>query len=126
MANSLEVRCPLADVRLIEQFNSINDEYKISNNTKLILRDLLKKFIPTKLIDRPKMGFGFPLNKLIKSNLKNIILEKLSDNKLKNSGLFETKNINTLIDNHMNNIEDNSQVLWSILIFQIWFEKNFN
>ena len=83
MANSLEVRCPLADVRLIEQFNSINDEYKISNNTKLILRDLLKKFIPTKLIDRPKMGFGFPLNKLIKSNLKNIILEKLSDNKLK-------------------------------------------
>ena len=126
MANSLEVRCPLADVRLIEQFNSINDEYKISNNTKLILRDLLKKFIPTKLIDRPKMGFGFPLNKLIKSNLKNIILEKLSDNKLKNSGLFETKNINTLIDNHMNNIEDNSQVLWSILIFQIWYEKNFN
>ena len=126
MANSLEVRCPLADVRLIEQFNSINDEYKISNNTKLILRHLLKKFIPTKLIDRPKMGFGFPLNKLIKSNLKNIILEKLSDNKLKNSGLFETKNINTLIVNHMNNIEDNSQVLWSILIFQIWFEKNFN
>ncbi len=126
MANSLEVRCPLADVRLIEEFNSINDEYKISNNTKLILRELLKKFIPTKLIDRPKMGFGFPLNKLIKSNLKNIILEKLSDNNLKNSGLFETKNINTLIVNHMNNIEDNSQVLWSILIFQIWFEKNFN
>ena len=126
MANSLEVRCPLADVRLIEEFNSIDDEYKISNNTKLILRELLKKFIPIKLINRPKMGFGFPLNKLIKTNLKNIILEQLSENKLKNSGIFEEKTVSSLINNHMKNIEDNSQIIWSILIFQIWFEKNFN
>lgn len=126
MANSLEVRCPLADVRLIEQFNSVNDDYKISNNTKLILRELLKKFIPIKLINRPKMGFGFPLNKLIKTNLKDIIFEQLSENKLKDSGIFDEKIVSNLVSNHMKNIEDNSQIIWSILIFQIWFEKNLN
>ncbi len=126
MANSLEVRCPLADVRLIEEFNSISDQHKISNDTKLILRKLLKKFIPSKLIDRPKMGFGFPLNKLIKTSLKNIILEKLSANKLKDAGIFDEKNVNRLVENHMKNTQDNSQAIWSILIFQIWYEKNFN
>ena len=116
----------MADVRLIEEFNSISDQHKISNDTKLILRKLLKKFIPSKLIDRPKMGFGFPLNKLIKTSLKNIILEKLSANKLKDAGIFDEKNVNRLVENHMKNTQDNSQAIWSILIFQIWYEKNFN
>ena len=126
MAHSLEVRCPLADVRLIEQFNSINDEYKISNNTKIILRTLLEKFIPKKLIERPKMGFGFPLNKLLKKNLKKFTLEMLSEKRLKNTQIFNEKNITKIVDSHMKNNQDNSQVIWSILIFQIWYEKNFN
>lgn len=126
MAHSLEVRCPLADVRLIEQFNSINDEYKISNNTKIILRTLLEKFIPKKLIERPKMGFGFPLNKLLKKNLKKFTLKMLSEKRLKNTQIFNEKNITKIVDSHMKNNQDNSQVIWSILIFQIWYEKNFN
>lgn len=126
MANSLEVRCPLADVRLIEELNSINDEYKISNNTKMILRELLKKFIPKRLIERPKMGFGFPLNKLIKTDLKNFILENLSEKSLKKSQIFNEKNILKIVDDHMKNYQDNSQVIWSVLIFQIWYQKNFN
>ena len=126
MTNSLEVRCPLADIRLAENLNSINDEYKISSNTKVILRQLLKKFLPIKLIDRPKMGFGFPLNKLIKKNLKDLTFQYLSINKLKNSGIFNEKKILNLVEDHMKNYQDNSQLIWSIIIFQIWYEKNFS
>ena len=125
MVNSLEVRCPLADVRLAENLNSINDEYKISNNTKVILRELLKNFLPIKLIDRPKMGFGFPLNKLLKKNLKDLTLEYLSIGKLKSTGIFNEKKILKVVEDHMKNYQDNSQLIWSIIIFQIWHEKNF-
>ena len=91
-----------------------------------ILRQLLKKFLPTKLIDRPKMGFGFPLNKLIKKNLKELTFQYLSINKLKNSGIFNEKKILNLVEDHMKNYQDNSQLIWSIIIFQIWHEKNFS
>ena len=125
MSNSLEVRCPLADVRLIEQFNCCQDNVKINKDTKLLLRKLLSRFIPEKLINRPKMGFGIPINKLLQNKLKNLLTDLLSKDSLDKSSIFNKNIVDNLMTEHLKNRKDNSQVLWSIMVFQLWYNKNF-
>ncbi len=121
MANSLETRAPFLDKDLYEfSFKlSINQKIKKSKG-KIILRDLLKTKIPSNLIDRPKGGFSIPIGEWISKPLLDWSENLLSKQNIEKSGLLNFNNINKIWNNHKKGI-DNSNLIWSILIFQQWY-----
>jgi asparagine synthase (glutamine-hydrolysing) len=125
MHYSLEVRVPLLDYRIVEFAWTIPIKYKIKGNKqKIILKDILKKNIPTNLIKKDKMGFGIPVDKW----LRTILLDKanyyLSSQQLDKYKMFNSDSITKIWNNHKNNIENNGYKLWNIIIFQQWLEYN--
>ena len=121
MASSLEVRTPFLNHEIAKFATSLPHEYKINkNNTKIILKDIIKKYLPEHLINFPKHGFTFPLNILINTTLKEYFYDNLNSNSL--SDFFDKKEILNLLNSHNNKYNDNSTLLWSILMFKKWIE----
>jgi asparagine synthase (glutamine-hydrolysing) len=125
MHYSLEVRVPLLDYRIVEFAWTLPIKYKIKGNKqKIILKDILKKNIPTNLIKKDKMGFGIPVDKW----LRTILLDKanyyLSSQQLDKYKMFNSDSVTKIWNNHKNNIENNGSKLWNIIIFQQWLEYN--
>ena len=125
MHYSLEVRVPLLDYRIVEFAWTLPIKYKIKgSNQKIILKDILKKNIPTNLIKKDKMGFGIPVDEW----LRTILLDKanyyLSSQQLNKYKIFNSDSVIRIWDNHKNNIENNGYKLWNIIIFQQWLEYN--
>lgn len=125
MHYSLEVRVPLLDYRIVEFAWTLPIKYKIKGNKqKIILKDILKKNIPTNLIKKDKMGFGIPVDKW----LRTILLDKanyyLSSQQLDKYKMFNSDSVTQIWNNHKNNIENNGYKLWNIIIFQQWLEYN--
>ena len=98
---------------------------KIKNNSsKWILKQILEKYLPTKLIDRPKMGFSIPLAEWLRGPLKEWAYECISNNVLKNNELFNYKNINNIWENHINMKENNHIKIWQLIIYSSWHQNN--
>ena len=94
MANSLETRAPFLDVRLAEFGYHLSDKEKISGNeSKLILKKVLRRYIPEALFDRPKMGFGIPLSSWIKGPLKEWSADLLHSTEIRDEGIFCQKSL---------------------------------
>jgi|YelNatPaOPRAMG01_1025707.scaffolds.fasta_scaffold00769_5 asparagine synthase (glutamine-hydrolysing) len=131
MANSIEIRCPFIDHRIIEFALSIPDAYKISKiNTKRILKDSFKDLLPREIIDRKKMGFAFPLSQWLKSNEFRIILEDcLSESTISKRGLFNFKYIDKIKKSFLNSKNDGVrsyqlyQKIWTLIVLELWFRK---
>ena len=120
MANSLETRAPFLDKDLYEFSQSLSLDKKIKNSKgKIILRDLLKRKIPNQLIDRPKAGFSIPIGNWLNKPLLDWSENLLSKKNIEKSGLLNFENINKVWTNHKKGI-DNSNLIWSILVFQQW------
>ena len=83
MYNSLEVRSPFLDKKLIEFSSSIPNKYKIKDGTKTILRKLSKNKLPESIIKRRKHGFAIPLAKMLRTSLKNKVSDTLLSNNAK-------------------------------------------
>ena len=100
MAYGLELRSPLLDYRLVEFcFKNLCLENKIHKRKgKFLLRKILSRYIPMKLINRPKMGFAVPLALWLRKRLKNWMLEILSEDKLKTQKIFHYDFVKKLID----------------------------
>lgn len=129
MANSLESRVPFLNHKIVEFANSLPLDYKIRDNTrKYILREVLYKYVPKNLIERPKKGFGIPINQWLRGNLKDWAIDLLDSSKLHSQGYFNTKMISCKLDKHLNGTENNGYYLWDILMFQQWLQsqKNYN
>ena len=125
MANSLEIRSPLLDIRLVEySLQHLEQKEKIRNGKgKLILRKILSKYLPENLINRPKMGFGVPLSFWLRGPLKIWMLDTLSEQKLKRQEIFMVNPVKQLIDDHISERRNNHYQLWIILMFQAWYDK---
>ena len=121
MFNSLEVRCPFLDKEVVKIANQIPNGMKIKNKSgKFILKEILKKYVPEHLTNRPKKGFAIPLGNWLKHPLREWSEELLSTNKLKEQNYVNYKLVQTLWNDHKNNNVDNSSKLWPILMFQNW------
>ena len=121
MFNSLEVRCPFLDKEVVKIANQIPNGMKIKNKSgKFILKEILKKYVPEHLTNRPKKGFAIPLGNWLKHPLREWGEELLSTNKLKEQNYVNYKLVQTLWNDHKNNNVDNSSKLWPILMFQNW------
>ena len=125
MANSLETRVPFLDHEFFELVWSLPINLKINNNSgKNILKDLLEKYVPKKLVDRPKKGFSLPLGQWLRGPLKDWAEKLLSSKRLIDEGYFDSVIIRKVWSDHLSGKRDNSLKLWSVLMFQSWYEAN--
>jgi asparagine synthase (glutamine-hydrolysing) len=120
MANSLELRSPMLDVNVVEWGISLPDKYKIKGfETKHILKDVARSLVPAELIDRPKMGFGIPRAEWLRTGMKEILIDTLTDNTASQRGWFNPIEVKKTIDIHMSG-EDKDSQLWPMLMLELW------
>jgi len=120
MANSLELRSPMLDVNVVEWGISLPRKYKIKGfETKHILKDVARSLVPAELIDRPKMGFGIPRAEWLRSGMKELVIDTLTDTRAKQRGWFNPKYVSKVIDTHMAG-EDKDNLIWPMLMLELW------
>jgi asparagine synthase (glutamine-hydrolysing) len=120
MANSLELRSPLLDVNVVEWGVSLPRRYKIKGfETKHILKDVARSLVPAELIDRPKMGFGIPRAEWLRTGMKEMVVDTLTDSTATQRGWFESLEAKKVIDSHMAG-EDKDNLLWPMLMLELW------
>ena len=120
MANSLELRSPLLDVNVVEWGVSLPRRYKIRGfETKHILKDVARSLVPAELIDRPKMGFGIPRAEWLRSEMKEMVVDTLTDTTATQRGWINPTEVRRVIDIHMSG-EDKDNLLWPALMLELW------
>lgn len=124
MTVGLEAREPYLDHRLIEWVAQLPDDYKYKRGVKKhILKEITYKYIPQKMMERPKMGFAIPIEKWMMSELKSKIEYYLSENRLKQQGIFNIETIETYKQKFFLGKKEYGQKIWYLLMFQMWYDK---
>ena len=125
MYYSLETRVPFLDKRIIKLSNSIPLEYKISKNKgKVLLKDILKKYLPDQYLKQTKKGFAVPISSWLRGPLKEWADSLLNKSDIINQNYFDYNIIKKKWDEHQSSNYKNQYELWSILMFQSWLSKN--
>ena len=120
MANSLELRSPMLDVNVVEWGLSLPRKYRIKGfETKHILKDVARSLVPANLIDRPKMGFGIPRAEWLRTGMKAMVIDTLTDTTASQRGWFNTVEVKKVIDIHMAG-EDKDNLIWPMLMLELW------
>lgn len=124
MSVSLEGREPLLDHRIIEWAAQLPASLKLNNGkTKYLLRQLTHKYLPKEMMDRPKMGFGVPVQEWFRKDLKHYFDDYFSEAKLAQHGLFNGVAIKNMVEQYHQGKNDDFTLLWYLLMFQMWYEK---
>jgi asparagine synthase (glutamine-hydrolysing) len=121
MANSLEVRAPFTDYRLLEFALRVPGNMKVRNmNTKWITREAMRGILPQEVIDKKKMGFNPPLPQWINGELKPVIEKFLGRQALERRGIFRPEAVQQLIEDHRQSKRDNALKIWALLMIEVW------
>ncbi len=124
MQNSLEIRSPFLDHRLVEYAATLPDRFKLKTlQTKYILKKVASRYLPDDIIHRPKKGFGIPITEWLRGDLKEPMLDLLSKDRLESQGIFKYESVKALIDNHLAHKTNNRKLLWALLSLQLWIEE---
>ena len=125
MAVSLETRVPFLDPEVIKFSASLPMEFKIRNGiTKWALREVLYKYVPKDLIERPKMGFAVPLAEWLRGPLKEWAEAMLDEKRLHQEGFFNVEFVRSKWLEHLSGKRNWHHQLWNVLMFQAWLENN--
>jgi asparagine synthase (glutamine-hydrolysing) len=120
MANSLELRSPMLDVNVVEWGVSLPSKYRIKGfETKHILKDVARSLVPSNLIDRPKMGFGIPRAEWLRTDMKDMTVDLLTDHTATQRDWFNQVEVNKIIKLHMSG-QDRDNELWPMLMLELW------
>jgi len=121
MANSLEARAPFLDQHFIQFAAEIPPSLKLNGlTTKYILKKALRGVVPQEIIDRPKHGFGVPVGKWFRTDLKDYVKEMLLSPKALKRGYFREEALRWLIRQHQEGKRDFGHQLWTLLTFELW------
>ena len=121
MAMSVEARVPFSNHLLFDKINRISPNNKIKPVTKAILKKLSEQYYDKSFIYRKKNGFALPLEGWLRDEKElKPLLDLLTDKTFRERGFYNHKNINSLIDKHLNGVEDNSSFLMNIINFEMW------
>lgn len=130
MKYSLECRCPILDTKVMEFSYRIPHQYKYAGGDKKhILKDIAYDYIPKELLDRPKVGFGVPLDKWLRGPLKEQLLDYSSYEYLKKQNIFDAAYVSDMIQKYVETGDagpatgaNYSKLSWSFFVFQQWYE----
>jgi asparagine synthase (glutamine-hydrolysing) len=125
MSVGLEARVPLLDHRIVEFALKVPLSFKINGGLgKWILRQLTYRYVPKELMERPKMGFSVPIGKWLVGPLRDWVENLIDENRLQNEGFFKSNRVKNKWNEHLTGKKDNSQILWNILMFQLWLQES--
>ena len=127
MAHSLECRGPFLDHRVVELAAAMPLDRKIglrSGRSKLVLKQAFADLLPPPIKARSKMGFGVPISRWFRDELKNELRDVLLDPVCLNRGLFRPETIRELVDEHIEGNREHSFRLWALLILELWFRRH--
>lgn len=125
MGVSLETRVPLLDHRLVEWAWKVPLEYKLRDGTgKWLLRQVLYRHVPRELIERPKMGFGIPVDAWLRGPLREWASDLLEPRRLAEQGIFDAAVLQRSWEDHLSGRGNHAYRLWDVLMFQSWFETH--
>lgn len=124
MSCSLEGREPLLDHRIVEFVAQLPSSLKYRNgDKKWLLKEIAYKYLPEDLLNRPKMGFGPPINYLFETELKKYLIHYLSYDRLSSHGIFNIDEVLLMRDRFLSNGTENIRKIWLILMFEMWYER---
>ena len=123
MAVGLEARVPLLDHRVVEFAWDLPRSMMIRNGTrKWLLRQVLRRYVPERLTDRPKMGFAVPVEIWLRGPLRDWAESLLAEQRLREGGYFEVEPVRRAWDLHLSGLRSKQNQLWPILMFESWRE----
>ncbi len=123
MANSLEVRVPYLDRKVIEYASKLPSKYKIvGNETKYAFRKVAKEELADKVADKKKLGFPVPIREWLKDD---DVYQEVKNMFLESEYFFKPKKIIKLLDDHKAGKRDNSRKIWTIYTFLVWYQEYF-
>jgi len=124
MAVGLEARVPFLDHQVIEFAWSLPPELKVRGGVgKWLLREVLYQYVPRELIERPKRGFGVPIDSWLRGPLREWVEELLAEKRLRTEGFFHPEPIRSKWAEHLAGRRNWHYYLWNVLMFQAWFER---
>lgn len=124
MANSVEIRVPYLDLELVEFSTTIPVKYKMNGKeTKYILKKVAERYLPKEVIYRPKSGFGVPVEHWVRHELEEFIDNKLSENNLVDSNLFNKQKVQEIVEQNKKGQINASYSVWSLLAIQSWLNQ---
>jgi asparagine synthase (glutamine-hydrolysing) len=127
MSVSIEGREPFLDQHIIEWAAQLPSTYKYyQGQKKYILKQIVHKSIPREMMDRPKMGFGIPVESWLGNELKELVKEYLSEEKIKQHGLFDNSEVQNLLQEFFSGRTEKYLKVWYLLMFQMWYGKWMN
>lgn len=124
MAVSLETRVPMLDHRVVELAWQMPLDYKIRKGQgKWLLRQVLYRHVPKELIERPKTGFGIPLDSWLRGPLRDWAEALLDEKRLRQEGYFHTEPIRKMWEEHLSERKNWQYHIWNVLMFQAWLAE---
>ena len=124
MANSLEIRSPFLDHKLVEFCASLPFRFKQTLfSGKKILKDAFAEDLPREILKRKKMGFGVPVGRWLRNEWKEQCKDLLLDSYAVKNGFFNSEKISELIEEHNSCKSDQSYTLWALMIFELWYRQ---
>jgi asparagine synthase (glutamine-hydrolysing) len=124
MAVALETRVPLLDHRLVELAWRLPLDVKMrASQGKWLLRQVLHRYVPPALVERPKMGFGIPLEQWLRGPLRGWAEELLDPSRLRREGYFHADLIRQKWAEHLSGQRNWHPALWNVLMFQAWLQQ---
>jgi asparagine synthase (glutamine-hydrolysing) len=123
MRHSIELRVPFVDHRVVEFCATIPANLKIRGwKKKHLLRKIARPYLPASILDHPKQGFSSPMTSWLRTDLKQLVLDGLSEETIKRGHILDCTFVNRTLNEHMVRKENHYKLIFSLLIFQRWYE----
>jgi asparagine synthase (glutamine-hydrolyzing) len=124
MANSLEARSPFLDHKVMEFAASLPENLKMRGiETKSLLKKVAARLVPREVVYRRKMGFGVPVGKWFRGEMKDFVRDSLLSEKSLNRGIIKKESLKKYVSEHTNAERDHTFQIWTLLMLELWFQK---
>ncbi len=124
MAHSLEARAPFLDHHLVEYMTRVSTDLKLKGKEgKYILKKAVEGILPDSIIYRKKHGFDLPIDSWLRGELKGMVDEMLSDEKIRAVGIFRPEAVKEIVERQRKGERWHQKQVWSLLVFQLWHER---